>query len=456
MSMRNEAQAELRVFSGIHAGARARLAPGVHVLGSAAECDLIVCDAGVEPRHLELHVEAQGCFVHPLHDCVGVPPEGTALAPGAGITLGTVILTVDAANAPWLYAETPATRRPPNAPAQIEIRPDATPAEPYLDEKVAQAPTPFRAGAPGSPPRGWSRRPIVVLSALLALGVPLAWWWSMRGADAQDSAPLPAIGTPDVDARRAQINDILQQLELSQVASLEQRPDGTLSVKAALLSDDEYEALAAALARLNPRPGLQVESEEALIDALREALATHYPDVHAEYLGGGRFRLSGQVASDAERDALPARLATEFPALRGVENAVLAPATMAEQLLDRLREAGFVPRGSEWLDGVFAVAIEIPPQQLPTLQRLLLRAETDYGRWLKFSVRVVDRKATEKNAHASLPFRIRGVVGGATPYVVLPDNTKVVPGGRIGAWRLVDIGPDSLVFDGPRRIVVDR
>ena len=70
---------------------------------------------------------------------------------------------------------------------------------------------------------------------------------------------------------------------------------------------------------------------------------------------------------------------------------------------------------------------------------------------------VADAPARPVHASAApLPFRIRGVVGGAVPYVVLGDGSKLQPGGRRDGWRLVAVESDRLVFDGPRSLVVLR
>lgn len=54
----------------------------------------------------------------------------------------------------------------------------------------------------------------------------------------------------------------------------------------------------------------------------------------------------------------------------------------------------------------------------------------------------------------TLPFDIREVLLGAQSHVVLTDGRHLEPGDRVGEWRLVDIRPGALVFDGPRKVMV--
>ena len=51
-----EAKKTLRIVGGMHEGARLNLAPGDYVIGSAEDCDIVLRDASVAPRHVRLTV----------------------------------------------------------------------------------------------------------------------------------------------------------------------------------------------------------------------------------------------------------------------------------------------------------------------------------------------------------------------------------------------------------------
>lgn len=55
---------------------------------------------------------------------------------------------------------------------------------------------------------------------------------------------------------------------------------------------------------------------------------------------------------------------------------------------------------------------------------------------------------------AVLPFDIREVVLGNERRVTLQDGRQLSPGDAAGEWRLVDVKPGILVFDGPQRVQV--
>ncbi|ANH70972.1 hypothetical protein [Mitsuaria sp. 7] len=53
-----------------------------------------------------------------------------------------------------------------------------------------------------------------------------------------------------------------------------------------------------------------------------------------------------------------------------------------------------------------------------------------------------------------LPFDIREVLLGADSHVILTNGRRLAPGDRVGEWRLAEIRPGALVFDGPRKVLV--
>jgi hypothetical protein len=53
-----------------------------------------------------------------------------------------------------------------------------------------------------------------------------------------------------------------------------------------------------------------------------------------------------------------------------------------------------------------------------------------------------------------LPFDVREVLLGPRSYVVLTDGRRLSPGDTVQSWRLTDIRPGALVFEGPRKVLV--
>ncbi|WZB66636.1 hypothetical protein WJ971_00645 [Achromobacter xylosoxidans] len=55
-----------------------------------------------------------------------------------------------------------------------------------------------------------------------------------------------------------------------------------------------------------------------------------------------------------------------------------------------------------------------------------------------------------------MPFVIRSVVGGAQPFVVLEDGSKLLVGGVYRKYRLVAVENTRIIFEGPRTAIVTR
>ena len=142
---------ELRVAGGIDAGRRMPLRAGVAVtVGRDPRCDLVLADAGVSRRHMEVLASASGAVtVTDLDSANGTWIEGrrirepTPLNPGSIFEAGDVALTVAAPTPPLPFDPlrevrsdgTAAFNRPPRARSQDAAPPLALPQPPAKVEK---------------------------------------------------------------------------------------------------------------------------------------------------------------------------------------------------------------------------------------------------------------------------------------------------------------------------------
>lgn len=424
--------AELRIFSGIHAGARSALAPGDYVLGTDPSCDLILCDEGIAGRHAELRIRKDGWTLHPLKRGTG----DVHLTAGVGVALGPVTIALDVPQAPWrvvepvLPPEVSAVAEPPASSAGVESLPPAV-----TSSRVAP-PQPNRDFLGYT---GFGLALLALLAGLLLILNP-------------EEVPLAMPVVADEPSRQSRLFDIIGGLNLADRVQVIQRTDGHLTVKVAFLNNEEHEQLAAALARFNPRPELKVIGEQELIQEVHDFLQMRGGKLNADYLGEGRFRINGQVAGDGERDALLLALKAGFPAVRGFESALLTSDIIAKQFLDELLRIGATAVNGKWQEGRFIVSAKISSVDMLRWETALLKTEARFGKL--FAYRILTE--IDERVEARLPFRILGVAGGATPFVVLSDQSKVLLGGSVQGWRLTEIDGNQVVFDGPRRLAVKR
>lgn len=98
---------ELRILSGLQAGARLRLTDGVYRLGHGDDCDVVMAGHGINAEALELAIDGNNIIVTPLQLGCGISltdnlTEPFSLLPGQVFHLAELWLVVDKEDAPWL------------------------------------------------------------------------------------------------------------------------------------------------------------------------------------------------------------------------------------------------------------------------------------------------------------------------------------------------------------------
>jgi len=93
---------QLRILSGMHAGACAPLDGDAYLLGALDDCDFVLTDAGVQPHHARLSRTDGGWQL----DWVAQEGGEPVLAPmrlesGKAVPMGPIVVAVDDALAPW-------------------------------------------------------------------------------------------------------------------------------------------------------------------------------------------------------------------------------------------------------------------------------------------------------------------------------------------------------------------
>jgi type III secretion protein D len=304
---------------------------------------------------------------------------------------------------------------------------------------------------------------------LMLVPIALLLWavWSVALSPApRDTAivaPVPPATAPQ--RQRDAAIAVVQSLKLEQRVRVSEGTNGKVAVQAALLDDDEYEALAMGLSRLNPRPALSVVREQDLQAAVAEAVAREAADIGSPLsvasLGRGKFRIEGNVADTTARDALLARLRQGLPSLIVLESALATREDRALRLLADLRAAGIGDIQGRFADGQLRVEALLSAADVPRWEQALVRIAQRYsGVPFEASTRLTAPEATTRlpAVLATLPFKLRTVVSGPASYVVLNDGAKLMIGGSHQGWRLVAVDPDQVMFEGQagRRALVPR
>jgi type III secretion protein D len=447
---------QLRILSGMHAGARAPLEGDEYTLGALDDCDFVLTDSGVQPRHARLSRLEGGWQL----DWVAKDGEEPVLAPmrlepGKAVTLGPIVVVLDEPAARWPTLEQLVLV--PHAPA---LGPQLPP--PSVDAaRALEAESVLRSHL-GRGTAAWLAS--VTAAGLSALAL-VAWPMDLDSHRVKvQQAPAPAAGHSSNAAaveeeRRRAIEAAIAPTGLADRTTV--LPAGAgWTVRALALTDSEGEVLSAALSRLQPRPALRISTEQDLRDEVMDMLLRMAPDFRGNlslrYVGEGRFRVEGSMNRASERDKLLRSLAAAFPQVRGWDNAVVAGEDAAVNLVAELRSHGW-QIDSNWNEGVLEVGAGLPRRDLRQWEDALAAAARKHTVPFRATVQFVQGPAAPANPENKLPFQIRGVVGGDMPYVLMPDGEKLARGGVWQGWRLASVSAGQVLFEnGARRAIVQR
>lgn len=439
---------ELRILSGTHAGARVLLPEFAQVLGSAAESDLIVSDEGVQARHALLAPQDGGSV---RVEWLGEASEPIVIAPGHGFWLGPVQVGIDRIDAPWRtdlpMILVPHEATAPDGLAQADVQPAGV--------QSAVAHTPNEQARPRSRTGlAWG------VAAVLLAGLAGGWLWGW-----QQAAPTAPPVAPLVAAQRfvspQQVADTVATLALTGQVRIDVEPGRGPVVRASFLTDEQAEALALALSRLSPRPGLRLVSQQdvqsAVSDVLQLQAGRDGAPLKARYLGDGRFRIEGRVADRAARESLLARLAQAAPDARGFESALRTDAEAAIAMLDELHALGIDQVSGHWADGILQMKVRVEPADVPRWERALMAAAARHELRFRAILDLAPPRVAKLEPLPPAP-PIRSIVGGAQPYVMLADGNKLMVDGRTGPWRLVQVAANAVVFETAqgRQLTMER
>jgi len=445
---------ELRVLSGMHREARCPARPG-DLLGSDPDCDVVLADDGVPPRAARLDLDAGAWSLAPDDAQNGA---GGPRAPfGQPLPLGPVWITVAHPEDPWA--------EPADAPGAAQAAAGGQADDPVADPHAADgtaAACGSAADGPLSPmqadPRPAPRATLVprrrswimtlgLSAAALAIIVALALAWLLPSA-----AQRPARVDRATAAQQSlpQIRTVLERLGLAGRLHAAMTAQGTVQVSGWVRDETERDALAAALAQIWPMPAMQVSTETGALRTAQKALDGFQVKYQPRYDGDGRLSILGVAADEASRAAAIEAVRAQLPGMAVMGNTIqLAPA-VADALARELAANGLNGVTLSWQPH----RLQTDPSALDTAQ--MERFETVLTAFNRRFFDIAALPGPDRPYADSVPFGIRSVVGGETPFIVLEDGSKLLVGGTYRHYRLTAIEDQRLTFDGPRPAIVLR
>lgn len=428
--MKSDGMLELRVLTGVHAGACALLTAHPQWVGSDEGCALILTDAGVLAQHARIEPAADGTVVLRWHDD-SQPP--LVLRAGQSARVGPIQIAIETLGAPW--------------------RDDLPLASP-LQASLADAGAPARTQA-------LSRRRRLAVWAALTLtlaGVIVASFFARTiRAPAE---PAPAAKAAALRAPDEPLAHLITRLGLGGRATIESSDPSAPTIRATFLSAPEADAIGNELAKRSQPIRLTVVDEAQAVaqvtHAIERAGRLQGVTLTTHHLGGGKFRVEGQVAEEAQRSQIAADLKDSLTQVTDLEIAIRVQAQAARAMVEALKREGIAQVQGQWSEGLLTLDVRIPAGALARWETALLAAASRHDVPFRANTTMLDTASSD--TIAQLPFGMRSVVTTPVPYIVLADGRKVAAGASVEGWRLVAIDPRTVRFEGPlgKQLTLER
>ena len=486
---------ELRLLTGVHAGASLTLSPGESVtIGRSRSCDVVLHDAPFDKARLE--AGEAGWLWH--------EPDGTrqAIPTGWGLSAGSLVLTVQSHPEPWAAPDDLqiAWVRPasPDAvgigmasagmskatdDASVASGPDtdsggiaaaapgapSSPGSSVESEPMAQPSIPLPSESEGRPRRwldkgAWMLAPGAVLVAMAwyAAGLtdPFLSLFRQPGADAPVvAAPAAPSGASQGDFLR--VSERIASAGFNDVLRASLRPDGRIEVTGVLDGVDEQDQVVQLLSPERRWIALALLTQREFAERVRDASRQLPEGFSAEALAGGRVRITGLMLSPEDGARARSIVEERLPQAVAIVNGFTTPADTATQWAGELKDLGFTSVKVAWRDARISIEGMISRERAASWEQALLGFNQRYGDRLPTRVALtlsdpsgVTVAATVVQAVLPPPRlpRIVAIQSGPLSYLLFADGVRVLPGGTVNGYRLTEIGDAELVFEDPNGV----
>jgi len=444
----------LHILNGQHAGAIVKLDSRETLsIGADVDNDVILADGTVLSQHALLKRVPTG-----WHMCSGesvVLQDGTRTEPGAwfaaegALRLGNI----------WL-ALVPAGASPPDMATLACVAPSAEPPTGEGTPLVGMSTAEIGGAQIGNEPTDaqsvvstthsgvrWKRLSLLLAPTLL-LPAGLLLGMTQRPGDAPNTARTEIL-KPTLDPGLAKVMLDTRWRGLKAMP----RDDGRAVISGWLPDEASLDSLSMQLTRIKPRPVVRVRTDDGTREAVRTLVTELSPGLYSEYTRNGHVVLAGTALDEQSVNDVADRLKKQIPELNVVVGEIVYLPIVVERLQKEIELRKIPDILVKWDGNQVRLSGTVSPSSETVLQEVLREFDRRYHSAIPFEAnltRELGRYGT------GLPFAIRSVVGGASPYIVLGDGTLLMPGGTYAGWRLKDVDATNLTFDAPQLLVVKR
>lgn len=463
---------EIRILSGLQAGASLALSAGMYLLGTADDCDIVFNDRQMQAQHARLYIDEASVRIENQGGMVFTQQEEAyegEVALGTLLRAGNTWFVVDNSDAPWPDMEAIfSAMKPPKLlegrDSEIETdaegmaldldNPELTTDQEISAEMVDNLPQDNNeAPALHSEPMNlfsmdFFRKHLVrTIAALFVLGIAISCIYL---AFKPSTKQKPISEQTVIQNNIRQIEQLLQSLRLKQRINVTQNKQGKLVVSGYVANAQDMSALVGGLAKLNLKLELRLFDESKILNEVNHILLNTKFPIKAINLGMGRIQLVGAAASYENIDGLLQKMNFTVDGLRSIDSEIL----VGDQLVAKLRQM-IVDHG---LSGKIALTVNngeaivngaLDVREMAQWEQLMAQFVATYGNILPI-------RASFPPTANMLPFKVLSAFSGDMPFIVTDQGQKVMLGGHIKGYTLVNITEQEIVFDGPRKVQIQR
>jgi type III secretion protein D len=431
-------QYEFRVLKGLHREAHCAVSNGATV-GADVDCDIVLADEGIPARAATIRLHTTGwTLIGDEGDSAVSPP---LLAWNQAAPLGQAWVTVAAQDAPWIFVDD--SGAPESEDGMATMTGAGTTAALSAAHHHAASFPPANAS---NSQHGWQTLMVLGAIAMVVLAI-IGWTVVSGGKEPSDESGHSATA----DQSLGPISAALERLGLGSSVHATMSKTGTVTISGWVRDKQQYEAVAAAMSQIWPMPALRISLESEAILMARGILQRFSVKYDPLYQGNGRMDVVG-IASDARERALALDAVREqLPGLTVLGNGIELAQDVSDALAKELSRLGISGARLTWQAG----HLEVQPPEMDAAQDSAFDQALDAFNKRYWNVAQAGA-VPEATVASNVPFKIRSVVGGPQPFIVLADGTKLLVGGTYKRYQLIAVEDTRLIFDGPRRAIVTR
>jgi type III secretion system YscD/HrpQ family protein len=427
----------LKIYTGVHAGAEIPIDDGRYVIGRDDECDIVLADKDISPRHTSIAISNGNLHIAAMDDTVYL--EGSMIADGEisfdlynTVTIGSTHFALGLAGHPWPSVQLPMLEPVhPTPEGPVEQQKDLT-------GESAVAEMDSKKGA----------RPILlffIFAVLLLISIFVLLFFLSRKPDYRPS-PVP---------QGVRIKNLESVIARNNFGNLKIIPDsnGAITVQGYVETTDQKNHITNALREEDPVVIIKVRSTQRLAQITRDLLKTLGHDLQVQTSGNGKITISGYVEKQADWDQIQEFIRQDIPALKGIGNRVMTQNDLIAVLRGLIREAGLDEKirlkGSP---GTITASGNPDARDLVKWTTLKNTFLEHYGKFvtIKDAVQAVAAAVVVpqvKTETGPIELRIKGVSMGRLRFVTLSDGTRCFEGGFLkNGIQIKSIRKDRIIL----------